>query len=281
MPPEVTFAAIEGFRLVTAAPERLAAFYRALGFHVGEPAPIAAAEMAVLGLHGGGARRSLSLGPSRVDLDVFERPGRGYPADAAACDRVFQHFALVTDDIEAAWRAARDAGATPISRGGPVRLPQSAGGATAIKFRDPEGHPLEFLQFAPGSAAGWSGAGNLGVDHSAISVADVAASERFYADRGLRRGERSLNRGPTQAALDALDDVEVDVVPMRPSTEPPHLELLGYRRPAAAPGAGPAANDVAATRIVWKSHHDALLRDPDGHLHQLTRRDPSPANRGT
>jgi hypothetical protein len=29
------------------------------------------------------------------------------------------------------------------------------------------------------------------------------------------------------------------------------------------------ANDVAATRIVWRSDRDALLRDPDGHLHLL------------
>jgi len=29
------------------------------------------------------------------------------------------------------------------------------------------------------------------------------------------------------------------------------------------------ANDVAATRIVWRSNRDALLRDPDGHLQVL------------
>ncbi len=28
-------------------------------------------------------------------------------------------------------------------------------------------------------------------------------------------------------------------------------------------------DDVAATRIVWRSNRDALLRDPDGHLHVL------------
>jgi catechol 2,3-dioxygenase-like lactoylglutathione lyase family enzyme len=213
MSPDVTFNAITGFRLVTAAPERLAVFYQAIGFELGEATPISMEEMAVLGLHGGGSRRPMTLGPSLVDLDVFDRPGRGYPTRATACDHMFQHLALVTDDIEAAWRVAIDAGATPISRGRPVRLPQSAGGVAAIKFRDPEGHPLEFLQFPRGANGDWSGAGMLGIDHSALCVADVAASERFYASHGLCVGKRSLNHGPTQAALDGLDDVEVDVVP--------------------------------------------------------------------
>jgi len=271
MPPDVTFNAITGFRLVTAAPERLAGFYRAIGFEVGEAIPIPMEEMGALGLRGGGARRTMTLGPSRVDLDVFDHPGRGYPTGATACDPIFQHLALVTDDAGAAWRKAREAGATPISREGPVRLPMSAGGVTAVKFRDPEGHPLEFLQFPRGSDADWSGKGMLGIDHSAICVADVAASERFYLGHGLGAGKQSLNHGPTQVALDGLDDVEVDVVPMIPSKRPPHVELLGYRLPAGVAGGWLAPNDVAATRIVWRSPQEALLRDPDGHLHQFTR----------
>jgi hypothetical protein len=58
---------------------------------------------------------------------------------------------------------------------------------------------------------------------------------------------------------------------MNPSKKPPHVELLGYRRPTASAGGGVCANDVAATRVVWGSAHEALLRDPDGHLHQFTR----------
>jgi len=271
MSPDLRFNAITGFRLVTAAPERLADFYRALGFEVGEASAILTDEMALLGLQGGGVRQTMTLGASRLDLDAFDRPGRGYPVGATACDPIFQHLALVTDDIEAAWRLACDAGATPISRGGPVRLPRSAGGVTAIKFRDPEGHPLEFLQFPPGANANWSGAGLMGIDHSAICVADVAASERFYASHGLCEGKRSLNHGPTQAALDGLDNLEVDVVPMNPFERPPHVELLGYRRPKVTAGGRLSANDVAATRIVWRADREALLVDPDGHLHQFTR----------
>lgn len=263
------FKAILGFRLVSADPPRLAAFYRALGFEIGEPVSIAAAEMQLLGLTGNGTRTAMSLGASQVSLDCFDQPGRRYPPDANAADLVFQHLALATDDTAAAWQRARDAAAMPISREGPETLPKSAGGVNAIKFRDPEGHPLELLQFPRGGNPAWSGTGIMGIDHSAISVSDIAASRRFYGRHGLTEGEATLNCGPTQAALDGLDRVEVDVMSMIPIDSTPHLELLAYRRPVGRPHSPVAANDIAATCIVWQSNRDALVRDPDGHLHQL------------
>jgi catechol 2,3-dioxygenase-like lactoylglutathione lyase family enzyme len=265
------FQEIAGFRLVTADPARLAIFYRAIGFDVGGAMPIPAADMKLLGLSGTGSRTPMSLGRSRVDLEGFDHPGHLYPGDTTACDLVFQHLAIVTDDAEAAWCRAREAGAAPISRERPVTLPASAGGVTAVKFRDPEGHPLEFLQFSPGANPEWSGTGIMGIDHSAISVSDVAASRRFYARRGLREVGATVNRGPTQDALDGLEDVEVDVVPMNPADKSPHVEMLGYRHPIGRALRPLCPNDLAATRIVWRSNADALIRDPDGHLHQLSR----------
>ena len=265
------FRAITGFRLVASDPARLAAFYRAIGFDVGEAAPIPAAEMELLGLPGAGWRIAMSLGQSCVDLERFDLPGDPYPDDAASCDLVFQHLALVTDDAEAAWRRACEAGATPISRGRPVTLPQSAGRVAAVKFRDPEGHPLEFLQFPPGDNPDWKGSGVIGIDHSAISVSDVAASRRFYAQHGLSEADATVNHGPTQDALDGLDRAEVDVVPMIPADRPPHVEMLGYRHPIGRALRPLSPNDIAATRIVWRSDSNGLIRDPDGHLHQLTR----------
>ena len=250
---------------------RLATFYRAIGFSVGESMPIPAAEMQTLGLAGAGSRISASLGPNRVDLDVFSKPGCPYPEDADACSLIFQHLALVTDDAKIAWNRAREAGAVAISRDGPITLPKSSGGVTAVKFRDPDGHPLEFLQFPPGANPSWKGKGVLGIDHSAISVRDIAASQHFYARQGLRAVDATLNNGPTQDALDGLDDVDVDVVPMNPADKTPHVELLGYRHPVDMTSRPMSPNDVAATRIVWQSTHDALLRDPDGHLHELSR----------
>ncbi|HQT61454.1 MULTISPECIES: VOC family protein [Acidiphilium] len=271
MSPDMIFEGIAGFRLVTAEPARLAVFYREIGFDVAEAAPISAEEITRLGLSGAGSRIAMLLGPSRVELESFDHPGRPYPVDTTACDLVIQHLALVTDDAEAAWRRARDAGATPISRARPVTLPKSAGGVTAIKFRDPEGHPLELLQFAPGANSGWKGTGIMGIDHSAISVSDVVASRRFYARHGLGEAGATVNYGPTQDALDGLDGAEVDVVPMNPTGKPPHVELLGYRHPVGRALHPLFANDLAATRIVWRSNADALIRDPDGHLHQLSR----------
>lgn len=261
--------AIRGFRLVTADPERSLRFYMGLGFAAGERTAIDPAEMAVLGIGGAGERQALTLGPSHLDLDGFAEAGRPYPADADAADTVFQHLALVTTDIAAAWDRALAAGATPISRAGPVRLPAASGGVTAVKFRDLDGHPLELLQFPAGTNPHWRGEGLLGIDHSAIAVADVAASRAFYELHGLTLGTRSLNRGSAQAALDGLDDPVVDVVPLDPAATPPHVELLGYRAPAMRTDRRWHPADVAATRIVWRGAQPALLADPDGHLHQL------------
>jgi catechol 2,3-dioxygenase-like lactoylglutathione lyase family enzyme len=263
--------AIVAFRLVTAAPARLAGFYAQIGFRVGAAAPIASTDMKRLGLAGAGSRVEMSLGAARVDLDSFEQSGQAYPGLATACDLVFQHLALVTDNVEAAWRRAVDAGALPISRAGPVTLPSGAGGVTAAKFRDPEGHPLELLQFPRASRADGRERTAIGVDHSAISVGDVEKAHEFYMRLGLARGKATVNQGPTQAALDGLDAVTVDVVPLAPAQPSPHLELLGYRHPQGHKTPPLAVNDVAATRVLWRSDTDGLIRDPDGHLHELTR----------
>ncbi len=278
MPSDMIFQAIECFRLVTNDPERLAAFYRAIGFDVGEAAPIPDADMKLLGLSGGGSRVAMSLGQIGLGLERFDHPGRPYPRDATACDFVFQHLALVTDDAEAAWNRARHAGAAPISRAGPVTLSKSAGGVTAIKFRDPEGHPLEFIQFPRAANSEWKGAGVMGIDHTAISVSDGAASRRFYARHGLSEAGATVNHGPTQDALDGLGGVQVDVVPMNPAHKTPHVEMLCYRHPVGSPTRSLAPNDVAATRIVWRSNGDGLIRDPDGHLHEFSRSDRSRAD---
>lgn len=264
-------SAITGFRLTTAEPERLARFYEEFGFAVGDRQPIPDEEIRLLGLEQGDTRLVLWLGNQNIALDTFDRPGRPYPAHSTSADLCFQHFALVTDDAEATWLRAARLGAVPISTGGPVKLPASAGSVTAIKFRDPDGHPLELLQFPSGKGNHWHGQGLLGIDHSAISVSNAAASRRFYTAFGLSLQGPTLNKGPTQVALDGLARVEVDVLPMVPEVRTPHLELLAYRTPVGRPADRLEANDVAGTRIVWAADRVAFVRDPDGHLHQLNR----------
>jgi len=252
--------ALRAIRLVSADAEALAAFYRAIGFASSARQRIAAAEMAQLGLSGGGTRLSLHLGDTRLDIEQFDAPGATYPADARSCDPCFQHFAIRSSDAQADWLRARAAGATAISRDGAVQLPPAAGSVIAVKLRDPEGHPLEFLQFPEPRPPG--------IDHSAIAVRDQAASLAFYRDCGLSPDPGSLNRGETQARLDGLDRATVAVVPLLPPAPHPHLELLAYRTPCPRPASW-RPNDVAATRLVWSADRTALIADPDGHLHQL------------
>lgn len=267
--------AITGFRLTTNDLPGLRRFYMAvLGFAADGPEqPIAPQELRLLGLTGTGRRQTLRLGQETVAIDQFDPPGRPYPGGNAASPW-FQHLALVVPDMAEAYR--RLEGVVPISVGGPQQLPASSGGVSAFKFRDPDGHPLELLAFPAGAVpAAWAGKSTtgaqigLGIDHSAISIADVASSAAFYAGLGLRAGDRTTNLGIEQQQLDGLPDVRVAVVPMLPSPSTPHLELLGYAVPTPGRGKQMQPNDVAATRIVWNGERAALLRDPDGHLHQV------------
>ncbi len=269
-------SAIAGFRLVTADLPCLSGFYQdVLGFATDGPEEtISRDEIRLLGLHGSGRRQALRLGAQSLAIEQFDPPGRSYPVNGNAASLSFQHLALVVIDMAAAYQRVRETVA--ISTCGPQHLPASSGGVHAYKFRDPDGHPLELLQFPDGfRPQAWRGklaiAGQigLGIDHSAISVADVNASAAFYGSLGLEPGERTLNQGPTQQCLDNLLDVRVTVAPMQAAKGTPHLELLGYHTPRGAAGRALQANDVAATRIVWRGTRAVLLCDPDGHFQQI------------
>ena len=186
-------------------------------------------------------------------------------------DPRFQHFAIVVSDMTAAYanlQAFRNW--TAISADGPQILPPSSGGVTAFKFRDPEGHPLELLAFAPGATpAHWAfQSGNLclGIDHSAISVADTDRSVAFYSRLGLARTASSLNVGPEQEKLDDLVGAVVEVTALAPPIQTvPHVELLCYRRNFDRRKVSTNRNDVAATQLVFEVEPDATRRE-DLHL---------------
>src|SRR5258705_2845564 len=110
------------------------------------------------------------------------------PADSRANDRWFEHIAIVTSDLDRAYAMLRERGVESASTG-PQRLPDwnpNAGGIAAFYFRDPDGHFLELIQFPRGKGdARWQkpdGKLLLGIDHTAIVVADTEASLRFYRD---------------------------------------------------------------------------------------------------
>ena len=188
----------------------------------------------------------------------------------------FQHFAIVVTDMDAAMqRLGCVTGWTPISRAGPELLPASSGGVMAFKFRDPDGHPLELLAFAQGKMpASWSARSGLflGVDHTAITVAETDRSIAFYAGLGFTVSSRGSNRGIEQERLDDVATSMVEVTGLTPpGGQPPHLELLCYRQPG--PLRAELRDDaVLATRTVMviepgpASHgKSADLMDPDGH----------------
>ena len=241
---------------------RAARFYvEAAGFKAGAVGPVDPALARLLGVDGG-EEMLLHRGGQCVALQRLAPPGRPYPADARACDLVFQHFALVTQDIAAAYEQLRPFAPTAISTNGPEALPAASGGVTAFKFRDPDGHPLELIQFADRHGGG--------IDHTAIAVTDADRSVAFYDARfGLQMQARQVNTGPEQDALDGLQDARVDVAALAPAQSTPHLELLGYRTPTGRPHPAQHAADIAATRTVLEVEglsQRTLERDPDGHL---------------
>lgn len=276
---------LAGFRLNAANAPSLAAFYQdALGFRELSLEHLSGARMESIAATAGRALRiELALGEQRIELLQFvDTPGRPYPAQTQSSDLVFQHFAIVVADMDAAMdRLSAVAGWSPITRDGPQRLPESSGGVTAFKFRDPEGHPLELLAFPEGNTpAAWrSVTGDspfLGIDHSAISVSDTSRSVAWYQTLGLAVSNRSVNDDPAQARLDHLDEPAVEVTAMSTAAAPPHAELLCYRHRR---DRGPLQlndNDVAATCMLLeqcpgsgvqegRQEPAKHLLDPDGH----------------
>lgn len=283
----------------TADLDRAVGFYRdALGFQVtGFPnAPPAWARLPRMNASPSRCAR-LMLGTQQIELTEFP-DASPYPHDSTSCDLWFQHCAIVVDDISTTYQRVMAYGADAITQDGPQTLPPSTGPVTAFKFRDPDGHPLELIQFPPGSNdPEWQSARTvgpfLGIDHSAIGVSDVQRSIRFYQLLGLRVSARGVNRGVKQQRLDDLENVEVDVIAMEPGgARTPHLELLGYRRPSGRVNRCAEIAAIAADRLIWRADdvhavlgaiadtdfaealiasgplHGAavaLLRDPDGH----------------
>jgi catechol 2,3-dioxygenase-like lactoylglutathione lyase family enzyme len=228
-------------------------------------------------------RAFLAIGSQKIEL-VPQPSGAPYPEPRAANDPWFQHFAIAVADMGAAYERLSGFSPDPITLGGPQLLPPSTGSVTAYKFRDPDGHPLE-LSYAPGSI--WSqvsapaGAVFLGIDHTAMAVHSLEASIAFYTKLGFRLSPRSVNQGPEQARLDALNDAIVDIVTLLTPDAGPHIELLHYRSPSSAALREVASGDIAATQTVFaplaagaqSDSADAAIssqRDPDGHLLRFT-----------
>ena len=216
----------------------------------------------------------MQRGGQFIELASLDAPGVPYPINRHSNDLYFQHCALVTRDIMSDYRRLCEYEFAPISRHGPQWLP---GGDIAFKFRDPDGHPLELIQF-PKPKASTDG----GIDHSAITVKNADESIAFYKDfLGLELKAFQRNTGPNQDALDDLPQTDVKVVALTPGSSFPHLELLEYVCPASPILPERKPSDLAASRCIFQvdalphslpcinledGTNVLLTKDPDGHF---------------
>ncbi len=244
----------------------------------------------------------LRLGDEAIELTEFLAPrGRPYPADTRGNDQWFQHIAIITSDMDAAYRRLRQMGAVHASTG-PQRLPdwnRNAGGISAFYFRDPDGHFLEILQFPAGKGeARWQDRRSLflGIDHTAIVSRDTEASLRFYRDGlGMTVAGGAENYGVEQEHLNNVFGVRLRITTVK-AARGPGVELLEYLAPrdgrpapldlkandlahwqttivAASPtallqstyGGWLVSPDLIAPPAPFQFAHGLLVRDPDGH----------------
>jgi catechol 2,3-dioxygenase-like lactoylglutathione lyase family enzyme len=255
----------------------------------------------------------LRLGEEQLELTEYLAPrGRPIPVDSRSNDRWFQHVAIIVSDMERAYERLRQFKVAHRSSG-PQRLPdwnRNAGGIKAFYFSDPDGHALEILQFPPDKGdPRWRRSTDrlfLGIDHTAIVVADTEASLRFYRDLlGFRVAGESENYGPEQERLNNVFGARLRITALRAASGP-GIEFLEYLAPRDGRPASPdtRANDQVywQTRLLTRSASDAeqslrsgkttfvspglvslpaetlgfrrglVVRDPDGHALQLIER---------
>ena len=255
----------------------------------------------------------MKLGDESIELTEYLAPkGRPTPVDSRSNDRWFQHIAIIVADMDRAYGWLRQHKVQHASSG-PQRLPdwnKNAAGIRAFYFKDPDGHALEILQFPPDKGdSKWHRPTDklfLGIDHTAIVVADTDASLKFYRDLlGLKLVEESENYGTEQEHLNNIFGARLRISTLRAAAGP-GIELLEYLAPrdGRPMPAYVRANDLIhwQTRLIVRDAEAAaarlrggrsafvspgavtvpegglgftkglLVRDPDGHVMQLTDR---------
>jgi catechol 2,3-dioxygenase-like lactoylglutathione lyase family enzyme len=253
----------------------------------------------------------MQLGEEILELTDYLTPqGRPIPVDSRSNDRWFQHIAIITSDMDKAYRVLREHKIRHASTA-PQILPayiKNAAGIRAFYFRDPDNHFLEILQFPPDKGnPKWHESKRelfLGIDHTAIVVDNTDASLKFYRDElGMRVAGESENYGPEQEHLNNVFDAHLRITALRGSAGP-GVELLEYLVPrdgrpmppdsrggdlwawettVSEPDAASIQNALRSARADFVSPgivilpdlnmgfaQGFLVRDPDGHLVRIT-----------
>ncbi len=180
----------------------------------------------------------MQLGSEFLELTEYLTPkGRPFPIDSRSNDRWFQHIAIVTRNMDEAYQRLRTFKVQHASTA-PQTIPasnQAAAGIRAFYFRDPDGHYLETIYFPPGRGnPKWQKPTQdlfLGIDHTAIVVANTASSLEFYQDLlGLKVGGESMNDGNEQAHLNNVEGARLHITGLK-SQAGPGVEFLEYLEP--------------------------------------------------
>ncbi|MEZ5398425.1 MAG: VOC family protein [Bryobacteraceae bacterium] len=181
----------------------------------------------------------LRLGAEFLELTEYLTPhGRAFPDDSRGNDLWFQHIAIVTGDMDRAYRHLRAHNvrhASPAPQSLPAWNPTAAG-IQAFYFRDPDGHFLEIISFPDGKGeARWHGKSEplfLGIDHTAIVISDMEASTKFYSEAlGMHVAGDSENHGPEQERLNNVFGARLRIRGMRADSGP-GVEFLQYLAPS-------------------------------------------------
>jgi len=179
----------------------------------------------------------MQLGEEQIELTQYDAKGQPFPADSHANDHWFQHVAIVVSDMQKAYFALRQNRVRHASSA-PQRLPDwntNAAGIEAFYFRDPDGHYLELIHFPPGKGdPKWQRPSErlfLGIDHTAIVVADTDQSLHFYRDLlGMQVAGESENYGAEQEHLNGVFGAHLRITSLR-AQHGPGIELLEYLSP--------------------------------------------------
>ena len=248
----------------------------------------------------------LKLGEESIELIQFIGAASApIPTDSRSNDLDLQHVAIIVSDMDRAYAVLRQNKVQHISSY-PQRLPDwnpNAAGIKAFYFRDPDGHPLEILQFPPGKGdAKWQKADRrlfLGIDHTAIAVSNTSASVEFYRNLlGLQIAGESENYGFEQEHLNNVFSAHLRITSLR-GPAGIGVELLEYIAPRdgrTAPASASAADishhetvllvdniaginsclggakihpvsvkQISGNELLFRASQAELIQDPDGH----------------
>src|SRR2546428_1736355 len=235
-----TQVAVESIGMTVSDMDRAVEFYSALTFRKISDVEVYGEHYEHLeGVFGARMRIvRMQLGNEFIDLTEYLAPcGRPIPADSRSNDLWFQHLAIVVRDMDQAFEKLRALKVQFVSTG-PQTLPPSIKAAAGIKafyFRDPDEHNVEIIYFPPGKGdPRWQETTDkvfLGIDHTAIGIANTDASLKFYRDLlGLRKAGESENFGTEQEHLNQVFGAHLRITGLRAASGP-GIEFLEYLTP--------------------------------------------------